>query len=269
MALKSIQMKLIFSLGALSIGLYIFYVRGFSNCNAFYAKQTIEQKKIKIGEQNENTLRNHVTEQKKHAFFDLGSNNGDSVMYFFKDDQKIEEQKENTLRNYGTKSGYVWDVYIIEANPFFNRSLQKIRDSLQLLGHTVFLYTQTAAWIRNEKLQFYLDTVNPDMNYWGSSLLKDVPDVKKSNFANVQVNGIDVSQLLKQYSKNDEIVMKIDIEGSEYQLIEHLIDQKTLQLIDLIAVEFHSHFVKFPIDKIMKAYAQLVEKFNITVTPWG
>ena len=248
MALNSVKLKLIFLLGALSIGLYIFYVRGFSNWNAFYTKQTIVQK--------------------KHAFFDLGSNNGDSVMYFIKDDQKIEEQKENTLRNYGTKSGHVWDVYIIEANPFFDRSLQKVRDSLQSLGHTVFLFTQTAAWIRNEKLQFYLDTVNPDKNYWGSSLLKDVPDVNKSNFTNVQVNGIDVSQLLKQYSKDDEIVMKIDIEGSEYQLIEHLIDQKTLQLIDIIAVEFHSNFVKFPIDKIMNAYTQLVDKFNITVTPW-
>jgi hypothetical protein len=146
MALKSVQLTFIFLFGALSIGLYIFYFSGFSN--AVYTKQTVEQK--------------------KHAFFDLGSNNGDSVMYFFKDDQKIEEQQEYTVKNYGTKSGHVWDVHIIEANPFFNGSLQKVRDSLQLLGHTVFLYTQTAAWIRNEKLEFYLDTVNPDKNYWGS-----------------------------------------------------------------------------------------------------
>jgi FkbM family methyltransferase len=240
------QLTPIFLAGILTIGLYFCF--------------TNESFKAVVGSENYT---------RRHAFFDLGTNNGDSVMYFFKSGHKIAEQKDegNMVRNYGSKDGRKWDVYIVEANPFFNKSLEEVKQFCESQGHQVFLFTQTAAWIKNEKLTFYLDTVNPDKNYWGSSLIKDVPNAEKSNFTNVQVDGIDVAQLLKRYSPDDEVVMKMDIEGSEFQMIEHLINQQALQLIDIIAVEFH-YFVKFPTENVMQKYAEQVEKFNMTVTNW-
>jgi FkbM family methyltransferase len=199
----------------------------------------------------------------RHAFFDLGTNNGDSVMYFIKTDGKPEG-----LRNYGLMSRKLWDVYMVEANPFFNKSLEKTKEECEALGHTVHLYKQTAAWTRNEQLVFYLDTVNPSVNYWGSSIYRGGNDVIKSNFTKVRVHAIDVAQLLKRYSVEDEIVVKIDIEGAEFRLLEHFMAQDVLKLVDIIAIEFHWKVVDFPTADIYSQYQAAVKKYNISVVPW-
>ena len=41
------------------------------------------------------------------------------------------------------------------------------------MGHTVHLHRQTAAWIYDGKIDFYLDTVNKQNDFWGSSLNKE------------------------------------------------------------------------------------------------
>jgi hypothetical protein len=41
------------------------------------------------------------------------------------------------------------------------------------LGHTVYLHKQTAAWTYDGKIDFYLDTINKQNDFWGSSLNKN------------------------------------------------------------------------------------------------
>ena len=38
---------------------------------------------------------------------------------------------------------------------------------------------------------------------------------------------------------DDKIVLKLDCEGSEYELLDHLIDTNTDELLDLVIVEWH------------------------------
>ena len=45
--------------------------------------------------------------------------------------------------------------------------------------------------------------------------------------------------MIDQYSYDDYIIVKIDIEGTEYPLIEHLIRQGTIHKVDHLTVEFH------------------------------
>ena len=166
------------------------------------------------------------TTQKRHIFLDLGANNGDSVKFFIdKADRTIEQ---SYLKGYGALDNKKWEIYAVEANPYFNKVLADVKVYCEKLGHTFNLLTETAAWTKNEKLVFYLDTVNKDQDFWGSSLIEDHPDVVRSGHKNVTVNGIDISDILKQYNSDDEIVMKIDIEGTEYDLLLHLIKEGSL-----------------------------------------
>jgi FkbM family methyltransferase len=196
---------------------------------------------IRINNAKQSIISSEVN-TKRHVFFDLGTNNGNSILYFLS--ENTSKSENDYLKGYGSKNNVKWEIYAVEANPIFNKTLEKVKEYCQNLGHSFYLYKQTAAWIKNEKLKFFIDTVNVANDFWGSSLVENHPDVLRSNKTSITVNGIDIAELLKKYDHNDEIVMKIDIEGTEYPLLRHLIKKDVLSLVDVIAVEYHDRFIK-------------------------
>jgi hypothetical protein len=77
---------------------------------------------------------------------------------------------------------------------------------------------------KNENLTFYSDFGPLG---WGTSAHKE--------FAHSQtklvVKGYDISELIDQYSKDDYIVVKVDIEGTEFPLFEHFLREGTINKI--------------------------------------
>merc|ERR1712127_1178420 len=96
-------------------------------------------------------------------------------------------------------------------------------------------------------MPFFLDT-NRKVNMHGASLINTHPDVikskKKGVFQKVNVTSVDVARLIRQYSKDDIIVVKMDIEGAEYELVIDWVKKDALAYIDQFACEFHGGFSK-------------------------
>jgi FkbM family methyltransferase len=70
------------------------------------------------------------------------------------------------------------------------------------------------------------------------------PDVKSSYQTKLTVRCVDGVELLEKFDKDDTIVLKVDIEGSEYDLFVHLIVRKVIDLIDYLAIEYHGNKFK-------------------------
>lgn len=107
---------------------------------------------------------------KNNVYIDLGANKGDSVYNFF--DLNSEAQGgdlKGIFKKFSLKN-QKWTVYAFEANGFFDESLLAMKTKIESLGHIVYLYNQTAAWKKNGSIDFYLDTINEDYDFWGSSL---------------------------------------------------------------------------------------------------
>jgi FkbM family methyltransferase len=66
----------------------------------------------------------------------------------------------------------------------------------------------------------------------GSSVLIDLYDV-------IKVPSIDAYEFLKTFDENDSIYIKMDIEWSEYDVLEHMLDKGWLKNIKGIWVEWH------------------------------
>jgi FkbM family methyltransferase len=217
-------------------------------------------------------ITNSVSSQKKtyqNVIFDLGANIGDSALFFA--DPNFQCENCHELKGICTKDNKKWIMHSFEANPRYNDILDNVTKTVKKYGHTHYLYKQSAAWTKNEKLVFYLDTVNKDYDFWGSSLIKDHPDVISSDYKKVTINGIDISEILKKYNSDDEIVMKIDIEGAEYDLLLHLIKEGSLNLVDIIAVEYHPKIVKDSIKNfeiLNNFFNQSFDFFNVKFIPW-
>ena len=120
--------------------------------------------------------------------------------------------------------------YGVEGNPVFTETLLALQHRVQHMDprpirHVHFLTRHVGAGVDGPTLLF-LDTVNTKHNYWGSSVFASHVDVKASdgNTA-VNVTGITLTTLLHRtvLPHGANVIIKIDIEGGEYALLEEAI----------------------------------------------
>lgn len=128
-----------------------------------------------------------------------------------------------------------YSIYAFEPNPYI-----KIK-----LPEGSMLYRE-AVWVADCEMDFYL---MKDRCAEGCSLIKDKVNVLKDNF--IKVPAIDFSwwldTLLDDLKENPKIIVKMDIEGAEYDVLEKMIFDETITCVNKLFVEWHQ--VKARIEK--------------------
>jgi FkbM family methyltransferase len=159
-----------------------------------------------------------LPDNKKRIFIDFGSHYGGSLNRFIDNDLNIDEN---------------WEIHLFEPNPGIrSRNIIDINKRLNINYHT------EAAWISNEILNF---------RRYGDDGLSGGSLVDKTNEGNwygdyydtISVKGIDAAQFLKSLDANIEIYIHMDIEYSEYQVLQYLLNCGWPENIKKIWVEFH------------------------------
>ncbi len=106
----------------------------------------------------------------------------------------------------------------------------------------------------NEELTLYIKDNS-------SSVFSKSPDEEKSNTANIKL--IKASDFLNQNNVSKIDLLKINIEGGEYDLLEHLIETNFVRHIDNIQVQFHD-FVENADARMKKIQGHLKETHYTT-----
>ncbi len=121
-----------------------------------------------------------------------------------------------------------------------------------------FTLLDKAICTKNQSLKFY----NPQNNLisQGASLIQ--MHYKEEDA--YEVEGIDFCEFLKKLLlKHDKIALiKLDIEGAEFEVLHDLIEQKLYEKVEFIMVETHERFFKNPKEKIEKLKNQ-IQQHNI------
>jgi len=186
----------------------------------------------------------------KHIFLDCGANNGCSV-------RKFKEERDPNNE---------YEYHSFEANSAF---LEDIKSAGAHCYHK-------AVWVKDEDVTFYVVVVDKygrrGANKTGASTLNE--EKNKLNLKNhkevkpVTVEGIDFSSWVsKNFSKDDHIVLKMDIEGSEYEVLEKMIKDKSFEMIDELLIEFHWKKCKVPKQRHNALYNKLLT-YNIKISEW-
>ena len=152
-----------------------------------------------------------------------------------------------------------------EPNPHHTEYLKEVESSYKKCGWRVKFFTETAVSDHNGVTQFYTDEALKNLE-WGGGILP--PDI--NNIALHTVNGTKIKNSsnvmllrLSDFLKNvvgtrkipesgiseilpPKVVMKMDIEGSEIDVIPDLIFTGGLQYINTIMVEWHARLEKLP-----------------------
>ena len=163
--------------------------------------------------------------------------------------------------------------YGIEGNPVFTERLQGIEDFIasiepRPLAHASFL-TESVGAGEYGMTKLFLDTVNTKENFWGSSIMANHQDVKKSTGENEappshDVMGYTITKLMEmtligfqndateEEKKGAHLLLKVDIEGGEYVLTQEVVQSKALcKFVEMgntvdVVIETHSQRVTGP-----------------------
>jgi FkbM family methyltransferase len=133
------------------------------------------------------------------------------------------------------KQNHTFQVFAIEADPAFHSEYAAKK------GVTLLPY---AAWVKNETLRFEIngDPGKEDeakANGRGMGRIRPATGKKMSGEVR-SVPAFDFAEWLKQtVTEQDYVVMKMDVEGTEFDLIPRLFDTGAICLVDELFLECH------------------------------
>ena len=176
-------------------------------------------------------------------FIDCGSNLGQGYSWFSK------FFSQNNI-----------DFELFEPNPNCHKLLEEIAD---VKSGKVKL-NKGGIGIKDEQVKFYgLDDSEGGIFSQGGSVQIDhnlkFYDKSQRNF--IEVTIFNFSGYLEEKAKKyDKIIVKMDIEGAEVDLLESMINDSTINFIDVLYVEFHSQFQDSKLSKITEIRENDIKK---------
>lgn len=154
-----------------------------------------------------------------NIFIDGGACQGESVKFF-----------RDTFENSDD-----YQIYSFESHPSNFEILSKKYPDITA--------RKVALWIENGTTKFYISKGGPS----GSSLMsnKTTGGINPNVF--VECDTIDLDEWIRSnFSPDDYIVLKLDIEGAEYEVLNKMIDGGSINYINELYVEFHARKIKRP-----------------------
>lgn len=169
-------------------------------------------------------------------FIDLGAYDGDTI--------------EKALRLYPNFDFF----YAFEPYP---PNLEKLRRKYKDNKKIIIFDKAAATFDGRAKFFLHKNIKNKNGSDEGSTLEESKNNIDLNNFVEVQT--MDFSKfILENFNTSDQIVLKIDIEGTEYELLEKMIRNESIKLISKLFCEWHKH--KTDITK--ERHNHLIEKLN-------
>jgi FkbM family methyltransferase len=130
-----------------------------------------------------------------------------------------------------------WKVFMFEPNP---NCFEKLISTYQDKNFTIF---NKAVHSSNKNVKLFIPK-NDDYSV-SSTIYNDFHNSKYNQVWDnyIEVESSDLIELINSIDSEDDIFLKLDIEGSEYDLLEKLINENLLIMIKKLYVEFHNQYV--------------------------
>ena len=189
---------------------------------------------------NNNLLR-CFEQSPKDIFLDVGSNQGDVLYSFYHKRQRAHSTNQWWSFPIHDYTPSKWHVYGFEASSTHTKALHELEQRWPLLD-----IKMGAVWNESDlvlRLNVDDSPLGRENAEWGSSLTYDWKD--KDGQRTIQnVITIDFADFLRNtVCAQDRVVLKMNIEGAEFVVMQHLYDMKLLCLIDVVQMYWHPPFV--------------------------
>lgn len=198
------------------------------------------------------------------VFIDCGANLGQGLLEFNKKFKFINNEE--------------WEVHSFEPNPDIELNFDNAKN---VTGHqkAVWVEESTIDFARGVRVNKYDAPNGLGDNGTPGELTSVGCRIKNDKIENVDGKGqrltdmvsvptIDFSKFIEQFKNYDQVIVKMDIEGAEYQVLRHLINQDTAKIMDQLFVETHERFVNDENASTTNQLLNEVRKHNVKVEKW-
>jgi FkbM family methyltransferase len=156
----------------------------------------------------------------KKAFIDLGSYKGDSIEQFKNWIQLIDNPGE-------------YDIFAFEPNPDLFDTMRKKAGSTKRV-----IFRPWAATTYDGEIEMAIDKTPTPM---GSTVIPSKVAIW-DNYPHIKVKCFDFAKWLKsKFKGSDKVIIKMDIEGAEFPVLESMIENDSITIANPLFVEFHEH----------------------------
>ena len=173
----------------------------------------------------------------RKVFIDCGANVGDTIELF--------------LRNF--QNSHLYELYAFEPNEELTSNY----------NYKNLVVINRGVWISDEIKRFCVGNKNTSTN---SRIEEFTVGRSLSKFSKtIEIECVDFSSwLFENFKREDYIILKMDIEGSEYDVLDKMITDESMSLVDDLYIEFHNAGSK---TKAVDAsiYAQKVMEHGVRV----
>ena len=171
-------------------------------------------------------------------FIDAGANNSCSARIF----RKLHDPNNEV------------HIFSFEIDPLF------VNHFSDITNHT---FINKAVWVSDGTMKFYRDT---GAGRIGGSLLKEKHTCPLDRKNPIHVDTLDFSKwVLDNFNKEDEIILKMDIEGAEYTVLPKMMEDLSFNYINELWIEWHYAKVDVPKDR----HDALLARINIPMKKWA
>jgi FkbM family methyltransferase len=154
-----------------------------------------------------------------------------------------------------------WDIYTYEPNP-----LVTTENRLKHHGDLNIFWKNEAVWIENTTVTFGLYGNEGTSQ---GSLIEETGGSKfyRDSHSSIDVPAVDICDILAQFTEDQNIYIKMDIEWSEYPILEKLMRVGFPKNIKHLWVEFHGQDQQEFIDK-KNTILNHIRNLNINIEEW-
>jgi FkbM family methyltransferase len=200
--------------------------------------------------QRTQTLLN-IRTSRRRIFIDIGANDGGSTSFFLDPDNKLilstdisdissqGGRKDSFIRGLGAKGD--WEVVVVEPNFYYTPLLLELREKAlkSNLARVFTVHNGTAVSSRGGNITFIYDN-NVTHADAGATTMAESYSAVGPHFTLPAVTLYELFRLHK-IRKSDFVVLKVDVEGAEYDLLKSAVLDRLQGRVDLLAVEWHEN----------------------------
>jgi FkbM family methyltransferase len=175
-----------------------------------------------------------------------------------------------------------WKCFCFEANPFTYQRSQDVYEQLIESGYNIEHFNKA---VYNQEGTINVNCSKDDGGPYadghfsqGSNILSDPPDYDHTYHCGftyqeeeVAVETVNFSKFLREnVTADDFVLVKMDIEGAEFEVLPSMIEDESYKLINDFYCEFHERFFepKSKYKNLKEQYKEVLKKSGILVEEW-
>jgi FkbM family methyltransferase len=163
---------------------------------------------------------------KRNVFLDIGGNKGQGLRKF--------------IEMYQMDESWTIETFEPEILCELSNSVSDLRN-VKVNNAAIWTYTGKVTFSRYEK---NLEGGSVECLMSEGCCSDPISEGYRPHDNKIEVDCVGITELLSNYSNDDFIVMKMDVEGAEFEILRKALSDGSLSKINEIYVEFHTNHVK-------------------------